>query len=82
MNNFISGTVGGCVGTMLNTPFDVRHRCSCQPGLCSVKCLTGAETGRQITHPRRNPRTGRSTKVQLDIPSVRRFLYLDELYLF
>ncbi|KAF9522612.1 mitochondrial carrier domain-containing protein [Crepidotus variabilis] len=23
MNNFISGTVGGCVGTILNTPFDV-----------------------------------------------------------
>lgn len=23
LNNFISGTVGGCIGTMLNTPFDV-----------------------------------------------------------
>ncbi|KDQ16948.1 hypothetical protein BOTBODRAFT_221060 [Botryobasidium botryosum FD-172 SS1] len=23
MNNFISGSVGGCVGTMVNTPFDV-----------------------------------------------------------
>ncbi|KDQ16946.1 hypothetical protein BOTBODRAFT_30331 [Botryobasidium botryosum FD-172 SS1] len=23
MNNFISGSIGGCIGTMLNTPFDV-----------------------------------------------------------
>ena len=67
---------------MVNTPFDVRHRRSSQPGLYSVKCLTGAETGRQISHPRRNPRTGRSTKVQLDIPSVRRFFYIDERFLF
>lgn len=37
MNNLISGTVGGCVGTMVNTPFDVvKSRIQSQPAVPGV----------------------------------------------